>query len=114
MMQSQNLFDLVPERAAIEVSRQEGKARFEFPRFKSGPGRFFGSIFRASETIKVNLDVMGTAVWDMVDGRRSVTKIAEAIGGRFGEKVQPVGPRLAALFRVLERNRIIRFKQTAK
>ena len=110
MMQSQNLFDLVPERVAIEVSRPEGKARFEFPRFKSGPGRFFGSIFRASESIKVNLDEMGTAVWDMVDGRRSVSTIAEAINGRFGERAQPTGLRLAALFRIMERNRIIRFK----
>ncbi len=109
-MPGPDLLDLVPERAAAEAGRYESKARFEFPRFKSGPGRIFGSLLRASETIKINLDEVGTAAWDLMDGRRSVRRIAEVVADRFGDEAQPVEQRLTALFQIMHRNGLIRFR----
>lgn len=101
---------LVPERKATEAERREGKARFIFPRFRSAPGRLFGRFLRRSPAIVLTLDETCTAVWDLVDGRRSLSRIGEIMRERFGEEVEPLRERLEALIGILEKNQLIVFR----
>ena len=110
-MTAVNLLDLVPERRADESGRIEGKVQFEFPRFTSTPGRWLARLLGASPTIKLTSDEIATAVWDLIDGDRDVAAIGEALDARFGEQVQPLHPRLAAMLTLFERNRLIRYRQ---
>jgi hypothetical protein len=101
---------LIPIRTASETSRPNGRACFEFPRFRHAPGRWFGRLIGASPTIKLTLDEPGTAVWDLVDGRRDVATIADALHARFGNEVEPLHDRLGTLLGILEKNRLVRLR----
>ena len=107
-MTRMNLLELTPIRTASETSRPNGRACFEFPRFRRAPGRWFGRLIGTSPTIKLTLDEPGTAVWDLVDGRRDVATIADALHARFGNEVEPLHDRLGTLLGILEKNRLIR------
>lgn len=108
-MNTDNLLERIPCRCAREVARREGRARVEFTRFRSGAGRLFGRFFRASETIKLTLDEKSTAVWDLIDGRTDVRHIADEMGKRYGQDIEPLYDRLAELLAILEKNRLIRY-----
>jgi len=103
------LRNLVPERAVTEAWRDGKKVAFQFPRFRSFPGRWFARALGVSRFITLTLDEVATAVWDLVDGRRTVEQIGEELVKQFGAEVEPLPERLGELITTLERNRAIRF-----
>ena len=111
-MSEKNLLTMVPERTAVETDRIDGRARIEFPRFRSTPGRLFGRIFQASEKIKLTLDDKSTAVWDLVNGWRTVEKIGEELLRKFGPEIEPVYERLAKLLEIMVKNKLIRYRES--
>ena len=110
-MSEKNLLAMVPERAATEAERVDGCARIEFPRFHSAFGRLIGRIFQASETIKLTLDDKCTAVWDLVDGRRTVEEIGRVLHDRLGPEIEPIYERLAKLLQIMASNQLIRYRE---
>ena len=109
-MNETNLLDLVPLRLVAESQRIEGCVCVEFPRFRSAPGRLFGRAFRASRTIRLTLDDKSTAVWDLIDGRRSVEQIGATLQRKYGEEIEPVYERLAKLLEIMVKNQLIRYE----
>ena len=108
-MSKGNLLEKIPFRLAVEIGRFEDNARVAFPRFRSFPGRLFGRLFRASSTIKLTLDPKCTAVWDLIDGHRTVDDIALRLKKRFGDEIEPLYERLGELLSILESNRMIKY-----
>lgn len=108
-MQKANLIELVPRRNAVEIGREDGRARVEFPRFKSRLGQLFGKVFGASNTIKLTLDEKCTAVWDLIDGKTSVGLIGDQLLVTYGSDIEPLYERLSALLATLESNKMIRY-----
>ncbi len=53
------------------------------------------------------LDEIGSFAWRRSDGRATLREIGEALRDRFGERVEPLGPRLATFFARLERGRFV-------
>jgi hypothetical protein len=80
----QNLFDLVPTISEHITTENEGKLSvITFPRFRS---KFMQKYFvprHKSATIRIRLDEHGTAVWNLIDGKRSVKDIADALAEHF-------------------------------
>jgi len=107
MKQKTNLLDLTPRRLVAEAGRVDGKAYFSFPRYRSAPGRFFGRLLGVSPAIKVTLDEKSTAVWDLVDGRRTATEIGVELHGIYGAAIESVYERLAELLQIMQRNGFI-------
>jgi hypothetical protein len=78
-----NLFDLIPTVGQRIATEKEGELSVvAFPRFRSRwMQRFIPR--NKSATIRVRLEEHGTAVWDLIDGRRSVREIADALADHF-------------------------------
>lgn len=58
----------------------------------------------------IHLDEMGNFVWPLIDGERDITEIGVFVKEHFGEKAEPLYPRLAQYFKTLETYNFITFK----
>jgi len=80
----QNLFDLIPVISKhITTENEGGLSVITFPRFKN---KFMQKIFvprNKSAIVRISLDEHGTAVWNLIDGYRSVGKITEMLAEHF-------------------------------
>ncbi|QKG83760.1 PqqD family protein [Kroppenstedtia pulmonis] len=66
--------------------------------------RFSIRFMKQPDTIRVRLDDLGCFVVSRCDGKTTVSEIADELEGFFGEKAQPVLPRLVQYMRILEAN----------
>lgn len=57
----------------------------------------------------IHLDEMGNFVWPLIDAERDLTEIGTFVKEHFGEKAEPLYPRLAQYFRTLETYGFITF-----
>jgi hypothetical protein len=82
-----NLFDLIPYISEHITTEKEGELSvIAFPRFRS---KFMQTYFvpkHKSSMIRVRLEEHGTAVWDLIDGKRTVKEITEALAGHFNRE----------------------------
>ena len=70
----------------VRVEMVAGNALLRRRRF--GPVRAsIARVFRLSPDFTVQLDALGTAAWDLVDGRRKVREIREELQRRFPTEV---------------------------
>ena len=100
--------DAVPVKTAEAASQEGSPVVLLMPRYPTIAGRLVGKLFRRSKHIRVKLDDLGTAVWQLIDGKRSVRHIGEEIEKTFGEEAQPLYPRLGEFLGILAANRFIR------
>ena len=80
------------------------------PRFDTQLGKRIGKKLKVKETYNINLDEYGTAVWRTIDGKLTVGELGELLQTQFGDKVEPLYPRLAEFLRILESQNIIVIK----
>ncbi|MDR3339783.1 MAG: PqqD family protein [Candidatus Symbiothrix sp.] len=82
-----NFFDLIPVISDHITTEKEGELSvIAFPRFRS---KFMQKYFvpkNKSAIIRIRLEEHGTAVWDLIDGKRTVKEIAEALSGHFNQE----------------------------
>ena len=103
---------MVPEKRDVSYGYSGGKVEFEIPRFRSAVGQWFGRTLRLSDVIGITLDEVGTFIWREIDGAQDVKTIGERLAAEFGDKVDPLYPRLAGFLQSLEKNRFIRYRTT--
>ena len=103
-----NLLDAVPVRSAHVVTEWEGEcAVLAYPRFKRAWVRRFFLPKGMSPFIRVRLEEHGTAVWNLIDGQRTVREIVELLESHFqGETNYP--SRVAAYVAQLQKDGFIR------
>ena len=105
----ENLFDLVPTISEHITTEKEGELSvIAFPRFRS---KFMQKYFvpkNKSAVIRIRLEEHGTAVWDLIDGKRTVKEIAEALAEHFQEE-ENYEYRVAAYFSQLQRQGFVKF-----
>lgn len=59
-------------------------------------------LFGKPRFTKVHLDAVGSFVWPLIDGERTVNEIALLVKEEFGGKAEPLYPRLVKYFQMLE------------
>ena len=59
---------------------------------------------------KINLDTFGTSVWNAINGKNTVAEIGDVLRNEFGEKIEPVYERLGLFIKMLEKNKLIVYK----
>lgn len=59
-------------------------------------------ILKKPKVSQVHLEKMGSFIWPLMDGQRSVLEIGEAVKVHFGEEAEPLYPRLVQYIRTLE------------
>ena len=64
--------------------------------------RIAQKVFKKSKISYIHLDEMGSFVWPIINGEKSISEIGEAVDEHFGEKAHPLYERLAKYFQILE------------
>lgn len=82
-----NLFDVIPYISEHVTTEKEGDLSvIVFPRFRN---KFMQKYFvpkGKSANIHVKLEENGTAVWDLIDGTRTIREITELLADHFGHE----------------------------
>jgi len=58
---------------------------------------------------KINLDSIGSAVWNKIDGFKNAAEIAEELEKELGEQIQPAYERLGIFLSMLKRGKFIEY-----
>ncbi len=66
-------------------------------------------LFKKPKISYIHLDEMGSFVWPFIDGKRNITEIGQLVKEYFGEKAEPLYPRLAQYFKTLESYGFVKF-----
>ncbi len=64
--------------------------------------RIAQKVFKKPKISYIHLDEMGSFVWPIINGEKSITEIGEAVDEHFGEKAHPLYERLSKYFQILE------------
>jgi len=92
--ETRNLYELMPQQRRSFETLQDGTIDVLIPRYGNNPvGRVLKSIFN-QRPVRVHLDDIGTRVWLLCDGSRSVQDIGRSLHDEFGERIEPVYDRL--------------------
>ena len=105
-----NLLELRPRRRCRWRRDSKGNVILEVKRFRHDWSRRLGYFLDFKPHRRIHLDERGTAVWTLMDGRRSVGRIAEVLEARFGED-EHLLPRLSEFLRMLEINGLAELAQ---
>lgn len=106
-----NLLDLIPERTRAFRDEENGTITVLIPRFGDGRVGSFLQRFVGKSPIQLRLDGVGTAVWRLCDGRRSVYEIGGCLKEQFGEGIEPVYERLGVFLRQMKKAGIIDWRK---
>lgn len=79
-----------------------------------GPYGFYNrlaqKLFHTPPYSDIDLDTFGSFVWKQIDGGRTVYDIAMLVKAEFGQKAEPLYPRLVTYFRTLRNNRFVQWR----
>lgn len=102
-----SLLDTVPVRCGHIVTRREGECVvLAYPRFKYEWMQRFLLPKRMSPDIHVRLEENGTAIWNLIDGKRTVREIISLLAGHF-QKEENYPSRVTAFIMQLQKDGFI-------
>ena len=104
-----NLLEMVPEQLVDSRTEEDGLTTVLRPKFLSGPFARFVQPRLRKPFYLVHLDEMGSQVWGLIDGARTVEEILEALRAELGDMDQDID-RLALFLRELEKGGMIRYR----
>ena len=67
-------------------------------------------LFKKPPISYIHLDELGSFIWPLLDGEQNIIALGERVKEHFGEKAEPLYPRLAQYIRILDSYRFIEFK----
>jgi hypothetical protein len=106
-----NLLDLIPERTRPFRDEDDGTVTVLVPRFGDGRAGHLLQKFVGKSPISLHLDEIGSEVWRLCDGRRSVYEIGECLRRKFGDRIEPVFEKLGVYFRRMKRADVIEWRR---
>ena len=68
-------------------------------------------LLRKPKYSHIHLDKNGSFIWPLIDGVKTIEEYGEPVKEHFGEEAEPLYPRLAKFFQILESYEFITFKQ---
>lgn len=67
-------------------------------------------LLKKPEYTQVHLDENGSFVWPLIDGEKDILALGEDVKAKFGDKAEPLYPRLAKFFQILESYGFVSFR----
>lgn len=105
-----NYLDLIPERAAELRWHTDLKDRIILEVENTGVFNTIAQkVFGKPRFTKVHLDANGSFIWPLIDGQKTVAEIADKVKEQFGEKAEPLYPRIVKYFQMMESYHFIKF-----
>ncbi len=109
-LEAVNLLDLAPRRLAEWCEDASGRVVLERPRPAGrGPRHWLEWLGFALSSRRIRLDRAGSLAWRLMDGRRTVGEVAEALRSELGAEVEPAEERLGHLVRLLRREELVAY-----
>lgn len=104
----QNYLDFVPEFSAHIQWRRLDDGTVQLTIQRTGFfNRVSQKLFGAPEYSYIDLDALGSFVWQQIDGKRTVHEIGQRMESEFGDSAAPVYERLAEFMKMLQRNNFV-------
>ena len=72
--------------------------------------RIFQLLLKKPKVTYIHLEEMGSFIWPLIDGQTDILKIGEKVSQKFGEKAEPLYPRIVKYFETLQNCKFIYFK----
>lgn len=105
-----NLLELIPDQNILSKKTEDGLYVLLKPKYRH-PWMVKHILPRLkSPHYKIKLDDIGSFIWCLCDGRKTVKEISRKLREKFGDKVEPLYERLGIFFQNLEKNKFITFK----
>ena len=98
--------DLIPVRKV----QHEIINNFVVLKFKNSKKGFIDKLFfknKKEVTDKIDLDEIGSFIWLLIDGKKSVNSLINFTSEKFGEKVEPVDQRVKLFLKQMNDNHLI-------
>ena len=94
--QSINYLDLIPQRAeTLRWHTDEATGLITLEVENTGVFNTIAQkVFHKPRTTQVHLDETGSYLWPLIDGQKTVADLAECMKQQFGEKAEPLYPRI--------------------
>jgi hypothetical protein len=73
--------------------------------------RLAQKLFKRPKVSFVHLDEMGSFIWPLMDGKQTIQQLGPSVEEQFGEKAQPLYPRLVKYFQILDSYHFIVWKE---
>ncbi|MBQ7792682.1 MAG: PqqD family protein [Clostridia bacterium] len=73
--------------------------------------RIAQKLFRKPKISYIHLDEFGSFVWQLIDNETSISKMGDSVKEQFGEAAEPLYPRLAKYFSILESYGFVSFEK---
>ena len=105
-----NYLDLIPRRNEALKWHRDLKERVILEIENTGiMNTIAQKVFDKPRFTKVHLDAQGTFIWPLIDGEKTVADIAALVKEEFGEKAEPLYPRIVKYFQIVESYNFIEF-----
>lgn len=106
--QKENYLDYIPKRNSLMEYQENEKGHIEIQVKNKGLfNRIAQIFFKRPKVSRIELDDMGTFIWNNLDGQRSIYELGKAVSEQFGPKAEPLYERLAAYMKSLHENKFI-------
>ena len=111
MKSKKNFLDYVPKISeSISFETKEDGSLMMIVRNEGFYNRIAQKFFKKSPVSEIELDEMGSFVIPLIDGNRSVYDIAALVKEHFGDKAEPLYPRIVKYMKILQSYNYISFK----
>lgn len=98
-----NYLDLIPQHSPKLRWHEDIKGKMVLEVENKGAFNTIAQkLFNKPRYTKVHLDANGTFIWPLIDGKRTVAEIAELVKQEFGDKAEPLYPRIVKYFQIME------------
>ncbi|MDP2424532.1 MAG: PqqD family protein [Bacteroidales bacterium] len=111
ILKNANYLELIPVRTQTFETGEDGQITLLVPKFKSKTLSYFIIPQSKSDHFRINFDQLGSATWQMIDGKMNVGKICTALSERLGEKIHPAEERVTKFLTLLYEQRYITFTE---
>jgi len=99
---NENNFLLLCPRRDTDITWEEQKDKIKLKKINNGTlDRLFRRLFGKPGTTTIDLDLFGSEVWKMCNGRTTVKDIGRRLEEKFGDEIKPTYPRLVEFIRIL-------------
>lgn len=103
-----NFLELIPKRKEAQewTTNEKGNVQLIIPRngFIDRAVRIF---YKTPKFMKIDLDVLGSTVWNAIDGNRNIYEIGRLVKEEHGENAEPLIERLGTYINILRNNKFI-------
>lgn len=107
---AQNYLDYIPKKSEKIhwIEKEDGLTQIIIYR-DSLFERIVRKLFFTPDKYKIDLDKMGSFIWNQIDGEKTIYEISQLVKDEFKEEAEPIYERLIQYMSILKNNKFIEF-----